>query len=249
MEEKSLTTTNGTSTAISMFTDTDLMERTQRACKMLVYSDLVPDIYKVSANNPEAKAIANAFIAFNKASILGIDPLTVMQNMYIVKGKPSWSSSFLISCVNSCGRFNSLKFKWGEEGEVVIGGNKVKNLTCVAWTTEKDDDTNTPLCSAKISLQMAVSEGWATNTKWKNMPEQMLMFRSASFWVRVHAPEISMGMYTGDENEDIRDDKPIIVDAACEDVTEGKTMMDILNQNLDKVENVQTEIVMEGGAE
>ena len=37
------------------------------------------------------------------------------------------------------------------------------------------------------------------------MPKQMLMYRAASWWTSVYAPELSMGMRTIEENEDIED--------------------------------------------
>jgi|GEM_PF-4911837 hypothetical protein len=37
------------------------------------------------------------------------------------------------------------------------------------------------------------------------MPEQMLMYRAASWWVRAYAPELAMGMRTEDEIRDTID--------------------------------------------
>ena len=35
------------------------------------------------------------------------------------------------------------------------------------------------------------------------MPRQMLMYRAASFWTSVYAPELSMGMRTVEESQDM----------------------------------------------
>ena len=63
---------------------------------------------------------------------------------------------------------------------------------------------------------MAIEEGWDTKngSKWRTMPRQMLMYRAASFWTSVYAPELSMGMRTVEEAQDFID----ITDTA-EDVT------------------------------
>ena len=55
-------------------------------------------------------------------------------------------------------------------------------------------------------MQMAKDEGWSTKngSKWKTMPEQMLRYRSASFFGRIYAPEILMGFKTTDEVEDMQ---------------------------------------------
>ena len=189
---------------VSVFLDTDRFEQVQRACRALTQSDLVPDMYRVSQKNPESKAIANCMIALDMADRMGANPLMVMQNMYIVYGRPAWSSAFLIATVNSCGRFKPLKFKHGVDGEIELNGRKMPNLTCYAYTTEKNGEDE--LRGAVISLAMAKAEGWLSKSgsKWQTMPEQMLIYRAASFWTRTYAPEISMGIYTAEENEDIQ---------------------------------------------
>ena len=188
----------------SVYLDTDRFAQMQRACRALAQSDLVPDMYRVTDKNPENKAIANCMIALDMADRLGANPLMIMQNMYIVHGHPAWSSSFLIATVNSCGRFKPLKFKIDSDGEVTINNKTVTNTTCYAFTTEKCSDTE--LKGAVISLEMAQAEGWISKngSKWLTMPEQMLMYRAAAFWTRTYAPEISMGIYTAEENEDIQ---------------------------------------------
>ncbi|MEG2268721.1 MAG: recombinase RecT, partial [Acinetobacter sp.] len=58
--------------------------------------------------------------------------------------------------------------------------------------------------SSKISMEMAVKEGWYTKngSKWKTMPEQMLRYRAASFFGRVYAPELLMGLRSVEEEQD-----------------------------------------------
>lgn len=219
MNEQQIKMVATTGAPKSLFLDQDAFVQVQRACKALAYSDLVPDMYKVSAKNPENKAIANCMIALDMANRMGADPLMVMQNMYIVYGRPGWSSAFLIATVNSCGRFKPLKFQHGEDGTVEIGEKTMPNLTCYAYTTEKDDEAE--LRGATISLAMAKAEGWATKngSKWQTMPHQMLKYRAAAFWVRTYAPEVSMGFYTGEENEDMGN----VRDVAAVDVTPAPT--------------------------
>jgi hypothetical protein len=51
---------------------------------------------------------------------------------------------------------------------------------------------------------MAKAEGWyaKNGSKWQTMPEQMLRYRAASFFVRAYAPELSLGLATREEIED-----------------------------------------------
>lgn len=82
-------------------------------------------------------------------------------------------------------------------------GTKIMDIECVAYTTTKDGKN--VLESSPISLRMAVDEGWYTKngSKWRTMPKQMLMYRAASFWTSAYAPELSMGMRTVEETQDI----------------------------------------------
>lgn len=147
-------------------------------------SSLVPQAYQ---NN-----VANCIVALEMANRMGASPLMVMQNLYIVHGNPGWSSKFLIACFNQCGRFTAMRYQWNTD-----------RSRCRAWAVEKS--TGERIEGPEVSLQMAKEEGWSTKSgsKWKTMPELMLMYRSAAFLIRTYAPEISMGLRTDDELYDI----------------------------------------------
>lgn len=208
------------------FFDPIQFETMQRVCKLFASSELVPDMYRESEKNSMSKAMANCMIAIEVAQRIGASPLMVMQNMYIVYGQPSWSSKFLIATVNTCGRFNPLKYRFtnlGRLGKVeytgygtqknVFDGTEIDNIQCIAYTTAKGSDEL--LESTPIDLKLAIQEGWYTKkgSKWQTMARQMLTYRAASFWTSAYAPELSMGMKTSEEVYDI-------VDIAYEDVTE-----------------------------
>jgi hypothetical protein len=65
----------------------------------------------------------------------------------------------------------------------------------------KDKESGEDLVGALITIGLAKAEGWYSRngSKWKTMPEQMLMYRAASFWSRIYCPEKTMGMLTSDE--------------------------------------------------
>lgn len=214
------------------FFDPVQFETMQRVCKLFACSELVPDMYKTDntlvsgvAKNPEHKAMANCMIAIEMAQRIGASPLMIMQNMVIIYGRPSWSSKFLVATVNTCGRFEPLKYKitnlgkcgkvpytdyvWDGKKKAPVNkeydGTQIDNLQCIAWTTAKGSDE--VLESAPIDIRLAIQEGWYTKagSKWQTMTRQMLMYRAASFWTNVYAPELSMGMKTDDEIRDIID--------------------------------------------
>ncbi|HEF4837350.1 TPA: hypothetical protein SAO52_002070 [Burkholderia vietnamiensis] len=207
-------------------------ELMQRAANLLASSTLVPAAYrkviekldkygnvKESRENPNA--LANAVVALNMAQRMGADPLMVMQNLYIVEGRPSWSSQWIIAAVNGCGRFSPLRFdikvlgaKTVERVETVWENSNRSTVTkrvpivdkvCVAWAIEKE--TGERIESPAVSIEMAVKEGWYTKngSKWQTMDEVMLRYRTASFFGKLYAPELLMGLTSVEEVADIVD--------------------------------------------
>lgn len=228
------------------FFDPVQFETMQRVCKLFASSELVPEMYKTSEKNSLEKAMANCMIALEISQRIGASPLMIMQNMIVIYGRPSWSSKFLISTVNTSGRYNPLQFKFTKKGALgkvnyteytkvwvnpttpngkghykneaktlTFDGSNIEDLECIAWTTEKGSDEI--LESSPISLRLAIQEGWylKAGSKWQTMPKQMLMYRAASFWTNVYAPELSMGMKTIEESQDIH----AVEEAEYEDVT------------------------------
>lgn len=170
----------------SIFVSSDSFEHSQRVAKMLASSSLIPKEYQGN--------IQNTMIALELANRIGASPLLVMQNLYIVHGKPSWSSSFIIAAINSCKKFSPLRFEVSGEGD---------DYGCKAWAVELA--TNERLDGTRITMKMAKAEGWENKagSKWKTMPDQMLRYRAAAFFGRIYAPEILMGMQTYEEVVDI----------------------------------------------
>lgn len=167
----------------------DGFELLQRVATMFSKSSLVPKEFQGH--------IANCSIAAHMAMRMKADPLMVMQNLYVVHGRPGWSSQFLIATFNQCGKFSALRYEFNDAkpGSMEYG--------CRAWAVELA--TEEKLYGTWITLGMAKAEGWSekAGSKWKTMPEQMLKYRAAAFFVRTHAPEIAMGLPMADEVEDV----------------------------------------------
>lgn len=173
-------------------------EHAQRVAVMLSKSSLIPKEFQGN--------VQNTMIALEMANRIGASPLMVMQNLYIVHGKPSWSSTFIIASINSSRKFSPLRFEMSGEGQT---------LSCRAWAYELA--TNERLDGPTITMQMAKAEGWIdkNGSKWKTMPELMIRYRAAAFFGRLYAPEIMMGMQTMEEVIDIQHE-PVKVDKEAE---------------------------------
>jgi len=209
-------------------------ELMQRAAKLLANSTLVPPAYRffIEERNGGFKenhaALSNCVVALNMSQRMGADPLMVMQNLYIVEGRPAWSSQYIIAAINNCGRYSPLRFDLSEPGPeqeveyqvvewrrpspntkaertVITKKIKIRNQTCRAWAIEKE--TKERLESPVVSIEMAVKEGWfgKNGSKWQTMQEVMLRYRAASFFGKIYAPELLMGLQTAEEAADIID--------------------------------------------
>ena len=184
-ENTNITTTTSDASALSVFTDTNAFELAQRAGKMLAASDLVPEQFK---------SVPNAVLALNIAQRIGADVFAVMQSLYIVRGRPAFSSQFLIAMVNASGRYSPLQFRMTGQGD---------SAACVAWARhlETDEVVEGP----EVSIAMAKAEGWynKSGSKWQTLPQLMLRYRAAGFFARLYCPDLCLGMRTMEEESDI----------------------------------------------
>jgi len=157
----------------------------QRMALMLARSSIVPEAYRGDEH------IGDCVLALEIANRIGASVLAVMQNLQLVQGRPGWSSQFLISCVNATKRFSPIRYQ-------MTGTRGADSWGCIAWAIDKSGE---PLRSPEVTLYMAKEEGWyhRPGSKWKTMPELMLCYRSATLFVRLYAPEITMGIQTTEE--------------------------------------------------
>ena len=169
-----------------------------KIAEQLAQSELIPATFR---GKP-----ADVLIALDYADRLGMNPLSVLQNIYIVSGRPAWSSTFYIATISTCGRFSGIDYV--EKTGPVIAKLGVPNMSCKMVAV--DNRTGKRVEGAEISIQMALDEGWFSRngSKWRTMPRQMLRYRSAAFFARAFCPEVTMGLYSADEVEDFATPKP-----------------------------------------
>lgn len=187
-----------TETAMVPKTETQLalpgaMGQMQQMADYLSKADIIPTIYK---NKPE-----NCFIALEFAQRIGWSALEVMQGLYVIQGKPSWSSQSLITFSNSSGKYTPVRYRMtGEEGTDSWG--------CIAYMTEKE--TGELLEGPEVTIGAAKKEGWyqKAGSKWQSLPSLMLHYRAATFLIRLYAPELTMGLRTMEEAEDMKNITP-----------------------------------------
>lgn len=196
-----------------VFSNPDMFKHAQRVATMLTESQLAPKHFQGPEN------LGSAVIAVDMAFRLGMNPLMVMQQLYVVHGKPGWSAQFVIAVINASKKFSPLRFRYVNNGSkkvtfgytVYDGSNKVRkegeetieDWECIAYA--KDLESGEILESTPVNMELAVREGWfgKADSKWRTMPRQMMTYRAASFWGRIYAPELMMGLPSVEEIRDV----------------------------------------------
>lgn len=178
--------TANTLTVGNVWSDKKQFDQMLRAAQMLSQTSIIPASYQ---QKPQ-----DCFVALEMASRMNLSPMVIMQNMYVVKGKPSWAGQACITLINSCGKFRDVK-------PVYTGTRGTDNRGCYFSAVRISDGEKVE--GTEVTLNMAKAEGWTSNSKWRNMPEQMLAYRAAAFFARVHCPEALMGAQTVEEVQDV----------------------------------------------
>lgn len=172
--------------SLGIFGTSDNFIMAMQMAKALASSTIVPQTFQ--------KNDANCLIAIEQAQRLQVSPLMVMQNLYVIQGRPSWSSKFLIAAINNSGKFD-MELQFDETKD-----KDGKPFSCTAWTMKNGRRVE----GMTVDMEMAKSEGWLgkNGSKWKTMPQLMLRYRAASFFSSLNCPELTMGLYTREEMQD-----------------------------------------------
>ena len=178
------TNTDGES---SIYQTTESFEFAQRQAKSLCQSQLVPTQYQGQ------NGLSNCLVALEMSKRMNLSPLTVMQNLNVIHGKPTWSAQFISSQIIGCGRFKNFDY-------IVTGKDDSLSVQCQAIRLED----NKLVKGTAVSMKMAQQEGWtAKNKKYQSMPEIMLKARASTFFGRQYIPDLLLGVQTSEEVVDI----------------------------------------------
>ena len=134
----------------------------------------------------------DCMIAIDLAERLNCPPLMVMQNIYVVGGRPGFSVEFLTALTILRGSF-STPITYSTSGTLNDGTLAVTAKTRLANGAE---------VSATVTLAEARADGWDRNPKYKSMPEHMLTKRAAGRLISLYAPDVKLGMPTIEEAQD-----------------------------------------------
>lgn len=182
-------------------TDIQLFKRAQ----MYARSTIIPKEYQGNESN--------CYIAMEMAHRLNLSPMFVMNNLYIVHGRPAWSSKGLIQLAKST-VLDDLTY--------VVDKADPNNWKCVAHARTK---TGRDVEGMEISVDLAKKWGWwDKNPIWRNGTELMLRYRAAAWLINTEFPECAQGMLTKEEMDDIEPTSGRRIGAG----SNGKTLDDVV---------------------
>lgn len=157
-----------------------------KRAEIMADAPFLPDAFRGNAGA--------VLIAVELADRLALPVMAIMQNVYVVHGKPAFSGAFYVSCINASGRYTPVEYEERNESGKLVG--------CRVAVKRRADGKE--IFGPWVTLEMAQREGWIKNNpKWSTMPELMLRYRAASFFARTNCPDVVLGFAVEGEAEDI----------------------------------------------
>ena len=173
---------------MGIFADPQTFQGAMQMAQALADSTIIPREFQ---KNP-----SNCLIAIEMSARLSMSPMMVMQNLFIINGRPSWSSKWIVAMINNSRKYKTeLQYEFGSDP--ADGG-----LSCFAWVMDREGHK---VVGPKVTMKMAEAEGWVgkNGSKWKTMPQVMIQYRAASFFASKNCPEMTMGLYSREEVEEM----------------------------------------------
>ncbi len=181
----------------SAFWDRRVMGQGWSLAQALARSKMVPDHFK---GDPDS-----IFVVIAMAKQRGEDPLMLLQNVYMVHGRPGWMTEYLVARA----RREGIDLQWttrvlGEDKLKVPPASKGKNPHRGGFMPNIEvvcSIATDPTRSVSVSAAEAISAGWTDNEKYLQHPERMLRWRAASYWISLYASQIKHGLPTVEDLE------------------------------------------------
>lgn len=177
-----------------------------RQAKSLAASPFLPEAigaYKDGNGNNRTNhegRIAAAWGVLRYARLLGVDPYVVAQQIYVVHGRVSFSTSFLVGLLNARGNLRK-HVDWTTTGT----GNDL-SVTCSATGQDEIERTVT------MTIREANTWGWTgkNSAAWKADPALMLAYRTASKLIRLYFSDAVFGFLSQEEAVDMATEVEIV---------------------------------------
>lgn len=186
VEQKELAVVN-TNQPVSIWEDKRAFNDAFTMAKTLANAEIIPQAYRGK--------VSDCIVAIDLANQMGVSPITVMQNSQVVRGNFTWKGTACKAMIDGCGKYRKSRY-------VEVGVRGTDSWGYYLEAVEKDGDI---VKGTTVDIKMAKDEGWYNKdgSKWKTMPELMLKYRAAAFFMRTECAGVAMGFLTAEEEEDI----------------------------------------------
>lgn len=169
---------------ISFYLDTGIFEQLQRVAKMMATSSLVPAHLQ--------QKVSDCFLVVAQAFRWGMDPFSVAQHTFVLKGKLGYEGKLIAALVNASGRV---------EGNLRPSYSGTGDARKIVITGRLKGETQDREVEGTVG-------GWKTdNEMWRKDPDQIGYYRGAREWARRHMPEVVLGIIA---DEELVDREPLV---------------------------------------
>lgn len=172
-------------------------------CESLAATPLLPDVYR--------KQPASVLWALEYGRALGLDVVTTITTIHVIKGKPCQSADLMLGRARTAGHRVRIK---SERTQCVVSIQRhddPDDETVIEWTL--DDAVIAGLCEIRNDRPYARDQK-NQPTPWEKFPRAMLRARAIAECVRSACPEVLHGaIYTPEELGEVVDQEgnPVVV--------------------------------------
>ncbi|KFG08131.1 recombinase RecT [Streptomyces scabiei] len=158
-------------------------------CESLANTPLLPDSYR---NKP-----ASVLWAMEYGRALGLDVVTTINTIHVIKGKPTQSADLMLSRAREAGHKVRIRQEPGTCTVSIWRSDDPEFENAVTWTY--DDAVTAGLCEMRGGKPYSRSKQ-GEKQNWEKYPRAMLRARAISECVRTACPEVLHGaIYTPEE--------------------------------------------------
>lgn len=186
-------------------------------CESLAATPLLPDVYR--------KQPASVLWALEYGRALGLDVVTTITTIHVIKGKPCQSADLMLGRARTAGHRVRIK---SERTRCVVSIQRhddPDDETVIEWTL--DDAVTAGLCEIKNDRPWARDQK-NQPTPWEKFPRAMLRARCIAEGVRIACPEVLHGaIYTPEELGAVVDQEgnPVVVERDTAPVQQTATVV------------------------
>ena len=172
------------------------MQMLMTEAAFLSESDLIPAHFR---DTP-----ANVYIALQVADRANLDGFGVLQNLYVIHGRPAFQTQLAVALLNASGRtIGPIRFAWDR-------ATKTMKASVIDAATRDS-------VSHELTWDTVKANGWLDkrDSHWKKDAQLMMKYRTALQLIRTTYPEVLLGMSTVEEVREMADADPLTVDTVA----------------------------------